>query len=46
MQELQKEGAAAAQRQRALESENQLLTSEIEQLRQVGCVVLLFGLIC
>ncbi|KAL1673859.1 hypothetical protein EV122DRAFT_293840 [Schizophyllum commune] len=34
VQELQKEGAAAAQRQRALESENQLLTSEIEQLRQ------------
>ncbi|KAL1742069.1 hypothetical protein HDZ31DRAFT_84391 [Schizophyllum fasciatum] len=34
VQELQKEGAAAAQRQRALEAENQLLTSEIEQLRQ------------
>lgn len=35
VQELQKESLAAAQRTKVLESENQLLLSEAEQLRQV-----------
>ncbi|KAK1235249.1 hypothetical protein PQX77_001530 [Marasmius sp. AFHP31] len=38
VQELQKESVAGSQRNKVLESENQLLMSEMEKLRQVGCV--------
>ena len=38
VQELQKESVAESQRNKVLESENQLLISEMEKLRQVGSV--------
>lgn len=41
IQELQKENQAAKQQAKLMESENQLLMQETEQLRQVGCIHLI-----
>ena len=40
IQELQKENQAAKQQAKLVESENQLLMNETEQLRQVRCTCL------